>query len=131
MFTNCSPIQFWSKKSSKMLTHLLKQIRNFHPSRNCRFLTTGDRIVPSENFISWNSKDPVKIHFRSEKPPDNYPPILVETMFRQTVERHPGQLAIVANRSGMNWNLKWTFERLISKYNCFFNCYIELLLLKG
>ena len=113
-----------------MLTHLLKQIGNFHPSRNCRFLSTGDQIVPSENFISWNSKDPVKIHFRPEKPPDNYPPILVETMFRQTVERHPGQLAIVANRSGMDWNLKWTFERLISKYNCFFNCYIELLLLK-
>ena len=100
-----------------MLNHFQKKcfrIRNvFHPIHIRRFLTSGDQILRSDNFISWNSKDPVKMHFRSDKSPDNYPPILVETMFRRTVERHPDHLAIVANRSGMDWNLKWTFERLV------------------
>ena len=50
----------------------------------------SDRIVPASNYLSWNSKDPVQIHFRPDHVPDNHPPILVETMFRGVVDKHPG-----------------------------------------
>ena len=37
-------------------------------------------------------------------------------MFRNTVERHPDQLAVVADRAGAEWRLKWTFERSASVF---------------
>ncbi len=64
-----------------------------NPNRlQIRFLSIAgsDRIVPASNYLSWNSKDPVQIHFRPDHAPDNYPPILVETMFRRVVDKYPG-----------------------------------------
>ena len=94
-----------------MASSLFRKLEHFKPNRIRRFFTSGDRIVPAGGYITWNAKDPVKIRFSPDKSPENYPPVLVSTMFRTTVENHPEQVAIVAGRSGTDWRLKWTFER--------------------
>jgi len=94
-----------------MLKHLIRIKPVLKPIRCIRSVSTGDRILPYDSFITWSSRDPVKLRMLSDNPPDNYPPILVPNLFRNTVERYPDQVAIVANRSGMSWGLKWTYER--------------------
>jgi hypothetical protein len=103
-------IQKWT--SQIMLCRVFRARISGIPVSSRRY-GTGDRILPAASFLSWNPEHPVKLHFREETAPDNYPPILVQTMFRSTVERHPDRLAIVADRSGMEWHRKWTFERLV------------------
>ena len=46
-----------------------------------------DKVLPANNYISWNTSNAVKIRME-DSAPGNYPPILVQTMMRYAVSRY-------------------------------------------
>ena len=52
-----------------------------------------DRIVPATDEFVWNTSNPVKIRMENTAP-GNYPPMLVQTMMRNTVDKHGSRKAI-------------------------------------
>jgi len=74
----------------------------------------GDRYAQSaENYISWNPKTPVKIRM-GRKAPENLPPILSQTMLRNTVNKYPNRVA-VAFKQG-NAIIEWTYKVSLKIY---------------
>ena len=66
----------------------------------------GDKFLESTEVFSWEPSNPVKLRME-EKSPGNYPPILVQTMFENTVAKHRNKLAIVS----CDEKLKWTYDQ--------------------
>ena len=66
----------------------------------------GDKLLESTEVFSWKPSNPVKLRME-EKSPGNYPPILVQTMFENTVAKHRDKLAIVSS----DGKLKWTYDQ--------------------
>ena len=66
----------------------------------------GDKLLESTEVVSWKPSKPVKLRME-EKCPGNHPPILVQTMFENTVAKHRDKLAIVSS----DGKLKWTYDQ--------------------
>ena len=62
-------------------------------------------IKPATDYFVWNTANPVKIRMENSEP-GNYPPILVQTMFRNVVQNHRNQTAIVSH----DGKIRWTYE---------------------
>ena len=60
-------------------------------STSCNF--SVNQIVPATDEFVWNTSNPVKIRMENTAP-GNYPPMLVQTMMRNTVDKHGSRKAI-------------------------------------
>ena len=65
----------------------------------------SDKIIPATDYISWDARKPVKIRMENSTP-GNYPPILVQTMMRNTVAKYGNETALVS----YDGKIKWTFQ---------------------
>ena len=52
-----------------------------------------NQIVPATDEFVWNTSNPVKIRMENTAP-GNYPPMLVQTMMKNTVDKHGSRKAI-------------------------------------
>ena len=89
--------------SLQIFPHLSRKLKQGKLS----FVTSrcfGDKLLESTELFSWKPSNPVKLRME-EKSPGNYPPILVQTMFENTVAKHRDRMAIVSSDE----KLKWTF----------------------
>ena len=69
---------------------------------------SGDRYDESaKNYICWDAKTPVKLRM-GNKYPENMPPILSQTMLRNTVCEYPDVIAVSFKRD--NEVVKWTYK---------------------
>ena len=83
---------------------------------------SGDRYDESaKNYICWDAKTPVKLRM-GNKYPENMPPILSQTMLRNTVCQYPDVIAVSFKRD--NEVVKWTYKvrlcRSSFKYSIFY-----------
>ena len=62
-----------------------------------------DKLLPANDYISWNTSNPVKIKME-DSAPGNYPPILVQTMMRYAVSRYGENTALVSHDGQIKWN---------------------------
>ena len=60
-------------------------------STSCNY--SVNQIVPATDEFVWNTSNPVKIRMENTAP-GNYPPMLVQTMMRNTVDKHGSRKAI-------------------------------------
>ena len=60
-------------------------------SKSCNY--SVNQIVPATDEFVWNTSNPVKIRMENTAP-GNYPPMLVQTMMRNTVDKHGSRKAI-------------------------------------
>ena len=91
---------------------LLKIVNNgvrIQISRTCY----SDRISTSANdFFTSHTSNPVKIRMEENLSPGNYPPILVQTMMRNTVSKYGKNTAIVSSDQKINWNYEEYFQQV-------------------
>ena len=71
----------------------------------------SDKVLPATEFISWNTATPVKLRLE-DTIPGNYPPILVQTMLRNTVKNNGNKKAIVSHDGGINWTFTQYHEEV-------------------
>ena len=62
----------------------------------------GDKILPAEDYISWDPKVPVKLRM-GDTAPGNWPPIMVQTMLREAVDKYGPKTAIVSYDGKTQW----------------------------
>lgn len=111
---------------SRLRFLLTESIHQKPTSWTCfRFCSTGpDRVVPAASLISWDVRTPVNLRLDPTKAPDNYPPVSVPTMMRETVKQSPDQLALAVKRNGQ-W-VKWTYEEYYRDVQAAAKGFIEL-----
>ena len=68
------------------------------------------------DYICWDAKTPVKLRM-GKKYPENMPPILCQTMLRNTVTQYPDVVAVSFKRD--NGVVKWTYKVFLVKPNSF------------
>ena len=69
---------------------------------------SGDRYDESaKDYICWDAKAPVKLRM-GKKAPENRPPMLSQTMLRNTVKKYPDAVAVAFkyNDTVINWTYK-------------------------
>ena len=71
----------------------------------------SDKVLPATNYITWNPETPVKLHLEDSKQ-GNYPPVLVQTMLRNTVEKYGNNTAIVSYDGKINWTFHQYHEEV-------------------
>ena len=71
----------------------------------------SDKLLPASDYIAWNPEIPVKIRLE-EKGPESYPPILVQTMLRNTVEKYGKNRAIVSCDGKIDWTYEQYYEEV-------------------
>ena len=79
---------------------------------NCKYGTSirhytkkADKILPATNTLSWDTRVPVKLRME-DTAPGNLPPIRVQSMVRNTVEKHGSNTAMVS----YDLKDKWTYD---------------------
>ena len=80
--------------------------RNFSGIGKERGISLGlgpDRVLPANDYISWDTSDAVKIKME-DSAPGNYPPILVQTMMRHVVSKYGDKTAVVSYDGQIKWN---------------------------
>ena len=77
-------INVFSKLTRQVfVNHYLSKSRNY----------SINQIVPATDEYVWDTSNPVKIRMENTSP-GNYPPMLVQTMMRNTVAKHGSKKAI-------------------------------------
>ena len=72
-----------------------------------------DRILTSAtDFFTSHTSNPVKIRMEEKTSPGNYPPILVQTMMRNTVSKYGKNTAIVSSDQKIKWNYEEYFQQV-------------------
>ena len=73
----------------------------------------SDRILTSAtDYFTSHTSNPVKIRMEENMSPGNYPPILVQTMMRNTVSKYGGNTAIVSSDQKIKWNYEEYFQQV-------------------
>ena len=85
--------------------------RNPNGFKNCVKRFYSDKLLPASDYIAWNPEIPVKIRLE-EKGPGSYPPILVQTMLRNTVEKYGKNRAIVSCDGKIDWTYEQYYEEV-------------------
>ena len=68
-----------------------------------------DKLLPAKDFISWDTRTPVKIR----KVADGPEPIQIQTMLKKTVEKYPDHTALTIKRNGV-WQ-SWSYSEYLSQ----------------
>ena len=69
----------------------------------------GDRILPATDYLSWDTKVPVKLRMR-DTPPGNWSPVLVQTMLREATNKFGPKTAIVSADGQTQWTYNEYFQ---------------------
>ena len=76
---------------------------------------SGDPYDDSaSDYICWDAKTPVKLRM-GNKYPENMPPILCQTMLRNTVNQYPGVIAVSFKKD--NVVVKWTYQVFLVQFD--------------
>ena len=94
-------------RSQPLISSWTASTRHFSSTNGSR-----DRVLPAEDYISWDTKTPVKIHM-GESAPANQEPIRIQTMLKQTAEKYPDHLALTIKRDGV-WK-NWTYRQYLDQ----------------
>ena len=77
------------------------------------YYSAEDRILTSAtDFFTSHTSNPVKIRMEENMSPGNYPPILVQTMMRNTVSKYGKNTAIVSSDQKIKWNYEEYFQQV-------------------
>ena len=71
----------------------------------------ADKILPATNHFTWNTANPVKLHMGDVKP-ENYPPILVQSMMKSVVNANSHRRAIVSFDGEIDWTYKQYYQQV-------------------
>ena len=84
-----------SNHKINLFSKLSRQVYiNHYLSTSCN--NSVNQIVPATDEYVWNTSNPVKIRMENTAP-GNYLPMLVQTMMRNTVDKHGSKKAIGKN----------------------------------
>ena len=101
-------LQLYKSRNIKRLNLYQNNVsrRNFSGIGKERGLFLGigpDRVLPANDYISWNTSNVVKINME-DSAPGNYPPILVQTMMHHAVSKYGDKTALVSCDGQIKWN---------------------------
>ena len=78
---------------------------------------SGDRYDESaKDYICWDPKTPVKLRMRNEYP-ENMPPMLSQTMLRNSVSQYPEVIAVSFKKDDVV--VKWTYQVCLCRDSLF------------
>ena len=93
----------------RLLTTLKQKTRLNLASTRAFSSNGGDQILPATEYISWDTKVPVKLRM-SDTAPGNWSPILVQTMLREATQKFGPKTAIVSCDGKTRWTYNEYFQ---------------------